>query len=331
MQGFDFQSLLGAGEVSRVYQATQVNLGRMVAVKILSPGASADVRETFLQQARGAGRFTHSNIVHVHDVCAEPEATFYAMELMEGGSAAKRLLDSGPLDELAVLRVLEGIGEALGYCEQQHLVHRDVKLDNILFASNGSAKLSDLGIAAEMAAVGGVPTGEIGNIYFMSPEQIRGGAPSPASDLYALGACCWQLLTGKPLFDGSKREIATAHVNSPVPDLCALAPHVSPMTAQVIGQLLAKDPEERPVSGGAVAEFARGVQDQAAGPDYAGASSSLVGSSAGVCSASSAPHSRPLRGTSFAPSLSCSVSYCKNSAYMSPCGGSAASPSRKET
>lgn len=252
--GFDLHSVLGKGRFGTVYRGVQVALSRPVAIKVLADEYRSDPErvQAFLTEARRAGRLNHPNLVQVHDVCQVDEFHLLIMELMKG-SASDQLKAQGPMPEPVVLRLLTDIAKALGYAESQRLVHRDVKPDNVLVNEEGVYKLADLGIATPITADGLAHQDRIfGSPHYVAPEQARGGAIDGRADLYALGASAWHLLTGKPIFDGTSRQIVAAHINSELPDFEQLAPEVGDGLTQLIYDLLEKDPVDRPANAGEV-------------------------------------------------------------------------------
>jgi len=263
--GFDLHSVLGKGRFGTVYRGVQVALSRPVAIKILADEYRSDPQrvQAFLTEARRAGRLNHPNLVQVHDVCQVDDYHLLIMELMKG-SASDQLKAQGPLPEPVVVRLLADIAKALGYAESQRLVHRDVKPDNVLVNEEGIYKLADLGIAAPITADGVAHQERIfGSPHYVAPEQARGGGIDGRADLYALGASAWHLLTGKPIFDGTSRQIVAAHINSELPDFETLAPEVSDGLTQLIYDLLEKDPADRPANAAEVVKRLEDVHVQA--------------------------------------------------------------------
>lgn len=248
--GFDLHSVLGKGRFGVVFRGVQVALSRPVAIKVLSDEYRSDPTkvQAFLTEARRAGRLNHPNLVQVHDVCQVDEHYLLIMELMKC-SAMDQLEIQGPLPEPTVLKLLTDIAKALGYAESQRLVHRDVKPDNILVNEEGIYKLADLGIAAQIAADGVAHQERIfGSPHYVAPEQAKGGSIDARADLYALGATAWHLLTGKPVFAGTSRQVVAAHINAELPDLEALAPNASEGLIELVYELLEKDPSDRPAN-----------------------------------------------------------------------------------
>jgi len=248
--GFELQEAMGRGSYGTVYRALQVNLGRTVAVKVLSDECRRDpelVKE-FLTEARRAGRLNHPNLVQVHDVCQVDDQYLLVMELMTS-TATDLLREDGTFSEAQLLQILRDMTKALAYAEGQRLVHRDVKPDNILVNDEGVFKLADLGIAAPIAENGvALQERTFGSPHYVAPEQARGGAIDGRADLYALGATAWHLATGSTLFQGNSRQLVAHHCTTPIPDLRRLAPKLSPALVTLISQLLEKSPDRRPAN-----------------------------------------------------------------------------------
>ena len=253
--GFELQEVIGRGRYGTVFRGLQVALGRTVAIKVLAEECRSQPEQVqaFLAEARRAGRLNHPNLVQVHDVCQVGDNYLLIMEIMKG-SAADVLRTKGPFTEAETLRLLQHMSRALAYAESQRLVHRDVKPDNILINSENTYKLADLGIAAPITEDGQAHQERIfGSPHYVAPEQARGGAIDGRADLYALGASAWHLLAGEPIYSGSNRQIVIAHLNQPLPDLGKLVPQLSDETADLVCELLEKDPDDRPENADEVA------------------------------------------------------------------------------
>ncbi|TVR42257.1 MAG: FHA domain-containing protein [Planctomycetota bacterium] len=262
--GFELMEILGRGSYGTVYRGLQVALGRPVAIKVLDEKHRKNPEQvkSFLNEARAAGRLNHPNLVQVHDVRQIDEYFLLVMELINGGSMADRLRIEGPQNNEVLCAILEDMGNALSYAASQKLVHRDVKPDNILATAEGVYKLADLGIATPISGDGQAhQVKAFGSAHYVAPEQARGGSIDSRADIYALGASIWHLATGKPMFDGTSRQIIACHLNTEPPDLLQLAPRLSAPLVDLIYHMLAKNPEDRPHSGEAVAEAARLARD----------------------------------------------------------------------
>ena len=249
--GYQVLRSIGRGGMAEVFLATQMSLGRDVALKILSPEMAADptLRERFLQEARLAAQLRHPNIISIHDVGTFDDIAYIAMEYEAGGTIAPR--PGTTLDANTALRSVHDIAGALDYAHGRGVVHRDVKPDNILRRANGSCLLSDFGIARVMdseAALTREGT-SIGTPQYMSPEQLRGEKVDGRSDLYSLGVVLYQLLTGELPYKGSDSfAIGMQHISAGIPRLPPALARVQPL----LDALMAKDPNARPASGAEV-------------------------------------------------------------------------------
>ncbi|HET6754291.1 MAG TPA: protein kinase [Jiangellaceae bacterium] len=239
----------GSGGMARVVEAIDRRLGRRVAMKLLDATASDPAtRERFVREARSAASVSHPNAVTVYDTGEDNGLLYIAMELVDGPTLADLLAERGPLDPTHALTIAS---EVLGALEAGHvrgLVHRDVKPGNILLAPDGSAKLTDFGIAKSVGAVTAAltMTGEVvGTPQYLSPEQAAGRAATPASDIYAVGLVLYEMLAGAPPFTGDT-PLATvlAHQQEPVPPLTT-RPGLSAALATAVIRALAKAPRDR--------------------------------------------------------------------------------------
>ena len=249
-------ALLGRGGMADVYRAEDERLGREVALKAVPPEFARDPErvERFEHEVRAAARLTHPNIVTVYEFGQGAGQHFYTMALMPGGDLKARIRahpDGMPAAEARA--VAAAMARALDYAHRQGFVHRDVKPENILFGEDGAPQLTDFGIARAMSSgTRMTATGmSIGSPHYMSPEQARGQAVDPRSDLYSLGVVLYEMLTGRVPFDAADTlAVAYSHVNDPVPQLPPALAELQP----VMDRLLAKSPGDRYGSAGEVAE-----------------------------------------------------------------------------
>lgn len=244
LPGYTLISELGVGGMATVYLAIQTSFGRKIALKVMSPALAADASygERFLREARIAATMSHPNLITVYDVGVHEHCYYIAMEYHPGGDLKQRIQRG--MAPKAAENVLRQMASALDYAHTKGYVHRDVKPDNILFREDGSAVLTDFGIAratdgqTRMTQFGMV----VGTPKYMSPEQARGKEVGPFSDLYALGIVFYEMLTGAVPFEGADSiEIGIKHLREPVPPL----PDDVAMYQPIIDRLLAKAPEDR--------------------------------------------------------------------------------------
>lgn len=200
---------LGRGAMGVVYEASDPTIGRHVAIKVLSLGWEGDdvpgTRDSFMREARAAGRLSHPHIVTIHDAAEDPETKlcYIVMEFVAGKTLERLLQTEPPLIPSAALTLVQQVAEALDYAHREHVVHRDLKPANILITSDGRVKLTDFGIAKIVARDASVRTTSImGTPSYMSPEQVTGGDVDARSDLFSLGIILYQMLTRQKPFVG---------------------------------------------------------------------------------------------------------------------------------
>lgn len=248
---FELLDKLGEGGMGAVFRARDRNLDRLVALKVLSPKLSHNVEflARFQREVRTAGALNHPNIVTAYGAGEFDGRPYLTMELVDGGSLRDKIRDGRRLPEKEALGYMLAVARALAHAHAAGLVHRDVKPDNILISKDGEVKLTDLGLAKsvqddERLTATGVA---LGTPFYMAPEQARGLREiDHRVDLYSLGATFHHILTGKPLFQATKRsELMLHHVKTPAPDVREGAPEVSAGTAAMLKKLLEKKPEDR--------------------------------------------------------------------------------------
>ncbi len=249
LAGYRLERRLGGGGMGEVYRATQVSLGRTVAVKVLSEKFTTDRSfvERFIAEARAAGKLSHSNVVQVYDVGEEKGRYFISMEYVEGGSVEDLLDIEGKLDPSKALRMALQTARALEYAEKQGIVHCDVKPDNLLLTVDGDVRLSDLGVAKRVGEpAAGDDEGVFGSPHYMSPEQARGESLDHRSDLYSLGATLFRILAGRTLFTGDRsRKVMEKQVFEKPEPIRDVEPTVPQALAVITMKLVEKDPDGR--------------------------------------------------------------------------------------
>ncbi|MBF8670697.1 protein kinase [Pseudomonas putida] len=242
--GFDIDSEIGQGAMASVYLATQRSLQRRVALKVMAASLAADPTfcERFLREGRTLARLSHPHIATIHDIGNVGELYYMAMEYLPNGTLKERIA-AGLTPEQGLLYVRQ-IAQALGYAHDQGLVHRDVKPANILFRADGTAVLSDFGIAkslddrTQFTQAGFA----VGTPSYMSPEQARGMDIDGRADLYALGVVLYEILVGELPYRGTDAlSTALAHLTEPLPEL----PIEHGRYQSILRGLLAKDPDQR--------------------------------------------------------------------------------------
>ena len=248
----EIQRELGRGGMGTVYLAQHRTLDVLVAVKVLSPEVarvSPLAVERFLREARLTARIRHPNLVGVMDTDTDPAtgASYLVMEFVDGPSVYG-LLSAGPMDPGQVARIALGVARALEAAHLHKVVHRDVKPANILVASDGTVKLTDLGLAKDMDFQGKLTASSatLGTPLYMSPEQVRKGAVDIRTDVYSLGVAMFEMLTGQPPFTGTSFfDIAERITTSPRPDPRDWSAPVDEALAGIVMRAMARSPDDR--------------------------------------------------------------------------------------
>ncbi|NMY99950.1 serine/threonine-protein kinase [Pseudomonas proteolytica] len=242
--GYDIDGEIGEGAMASVYLATQRSLERKVALKVMAAALAADPSfcERFLREGKTLARLSHPHTVTIHDIGNVGELYYMAMEYLPNGTLKERIA-AGLTPEQGLVYIRQ-IASALGYAHAQGLVHRDVKPANILFRADGTAVLSDFGIAkslddrTQFTQAGFA----VGTPSYMSPEQARGQEIDGRADLYALGVVLYEILVGQLPYRGTDAlSTALAHLTEPLPEL----PLHHGRYQEVLKKLLAKDPAQR--------------------------------------------------------------------------------------
>jgi serine/threonine protein kinase len=262
---YELRDKLGRGAFGVVFTARDPSLDRDVAIKVLRPThlTNQEIVQRFLQEARATARIGHPGIVTIHD-CGQVETNlgataFIAMELLTGESLTSRLARLGRLLPEAAAEIARQIASALEMAHRVDVLHRDLKPDNIYLVpdpaipSGERVKILDFGLAklgreghTQLQTVFGTPR-------YMSPEQCRSATQiDHRSDIYSLGCILFELVTGRLPFDGDVRQLVDRHQRATPPRARSLVPELLPALDQLIAEMLAKDPMQRPQTMGAV-------------------------------------------------------------------------------
>ncbi|HEY2074023.1 MAG TPA: protein kinase, partial [Gaiellaceae bacterium] len=264
---YELEELIEHGGMSSVYRGHDRLLERTVALKILHPHFIDDAEyvERFRREARAVAQLSHPHIVTVIDRGSSGGHQFIVFEYVDGENL-KQLLDrSGPLSVERTIELGIEIADALAFAHAHDLVHRDVKPQNVLIDSTGSAKVTDFGIARSLDVERGVTqTGTVlGTSNYLSPEQAEGQPVTPATDIYSLGVVLYELLAGEVPFRGDNLVVvAMKHVTEHAPSLLGQRADVSPRLAHAVERALEKDPADRFPSMDAFANELRRCRDE---------------------------------------------------------------------
>ncbi|HEY8770270.1 MAG TPA: protein kinase [Thermoleophilaceae bacterium] len=246
---FRLDEKIGTGGMSTVYRAFDPTLERWVAIKMMHRDISSDPDqlERFRREARTVARLNHPHVVTVIDAGEDDGAPYIVFEYVEGETLKERIrrLGSLPVPE-AVAYAIE-IGRALSSAHAHRLVHRDVKPQNVLIDADGRAKVTDFGIARSLEAHGLTSPGRVlGTTDYVSPEQALGHDVTEQSDIYSLGICIYEMLTGEvPYRADTQVAVAMQHVKEPLPDVQRRRPEISAALAAVIEHATAKETRHR--------------------------------------------------------------------------------------
>ncbi|MCB8919490.1 MAG: serine/threonine protein kinase [Ardenticatenaceae bacterium] len=250
---YQIEKLLGQGGMSAVYQATDPNLRRVVAVKLIHTHLSDDpsfVRR-FEEEATTVAQLRHPNIIQIYDFNHDGDTYYIVFEFIPGETLhdrMKRLQAVGRrMDLNEVLSIATSVADALDYAHSRNLVHRDVKPANVMLNVHNQAILMDFGIVKIMGGTQHTATGAtIGTARYMSPEQIRSANIDGRTDIYSLGVMLYEMLAGRAPFEAdSAMTTMMMHVTDPVPDLRQFRPDLPAGLLAVVNRALAKDPNQR--------------------------------------------------------------------------------------
>jgi serine/threonine-protein kinase len=261
---YRLDSLIGRGGMGAVYCATRLLIGDEVAIKILHTEQVGDphAAERFRREARAAARLKHPNAVSIYDFGVSSDGLqFLVMELVEGKSLREVTKMQGPLDSTLVAEIASQICAALDEAHRQHIVHRDIKPDNIIVNVTPSGlrvKVLDFGIAklrddtvSHLTQTGSV----MGTPHYMSPEQCLGEELDSRADIYSVGVVVYELLCGRVPFNSPiSTAVVVQHVNQPPPSLRAINPTIPAEVEAVVFHALEKSRHTRPATAGALAQ-----------------------------------------------------------------------------
>ena len=248
---YEILEIIGTGGMAVVYKARCHRLNRLVAIKILKDEFARDeeFRRRFHAEGEAVAMLSHPNIVQVYDVSTSDNANFIVMELIDGITLKQYMEKKGVLNWKETLHFGIQIAKALEHAHGRSIVHRDIKPHNVMVLKNGSVKVTDFGIARVMSKSNTLTKEALGSVHYISPEQAKGGWVDNRSDLYSLGVVMYEMMAGRPPYDGeSPVAVAIQHINGGAAMPSTLNPNIPGGLEQIIMKTMALDPKDRYVS-----------------------------------------------------------------------------------
>ncbi len=245
---YEIEERIGAGGMAIVYRAKDTLLNRTVAIKVLREQFASDegfIRR-FRREAQSAASLSHHNIVSIFDVGKDGE-DYIVMEYVKGQTLKDIIRSQAPLSPEKALNITRQIAEALTHAHANHIIHRDIKPQNIMIATDGRVKVTDFGIARAASSATLTHTGDIiGSVHYLSPEQAKGAQTNEQSDIYSLGIILYEMITGRVPYDGDTPiTIALKHIQEEVELPGKIGVEVSPEIDTIIMKALAKQVSDR--------------------------------------------------------------------------------------
>ena len=245
---YEILEVIGTGGMAVVYKALDHRLNRPVAIKILKDEFSGDdeFRRRFRAEGEAVAMLSHPNIVQVYDVSSSDTANYLVMELINGISLKQYMEVKGVLNWKETLHFAMQIAKGLEHAHSRGIVHRDIKPHNVMVLKDGSVKVMDFGIARVMSKSNTLTKEALGSVHYISPEQAKGGYTDSRSDIYSLSVVMYEMMTGRPPFDGeSPVAVAIQHINGGAPKPSTLNPNIPVGLEQIILKGMALEPKDR--------------------------------------------------------------------------------------
>jgi serine/threonine protein kinase len=259
--GYRLEDAIGAGGMGIVFRASRLEDGREVALKVLKIGLADDLlfQHRFRQEARAAAEVREPHLVPIIEASDADGRHYLAVDYVAGGSLTDRIANQGPLDAAGLVRLVSEVAAGMDALHAAGIVHRDIKPQNILFADDGTAMLTDFGLAKGRAYTVLTQAGQVmGTLDYLAPELLQGKPATPFTDLYALGCVAFESVVGRaPFADKSMFQVGLAHMEEPPPDPSGIRPEISAEMSAALLTALEKAPEARPQSAGAYAALLR--------------------------------------------------------------------------
>ena len=248
---YEILEVIGTGGMAVVYKARCHRLNRLVAIKILKDEFARDeeFRRRFRAEGEAVAMLSHPNIVQVYDVSTSDSANFIVMELIDGISLKEYMEKKGVLNWKETLHFSLQIAKGLEHAHSRGIVHRDIKPHNVMVLKNGSVKGMDFGIARVMNKSNTLTKEALGSVHYISPEQAKGGHTDNRSDIYSLGVVMYEMMAGRPPYDGeSAVSVAIQHINGGAPLPSTYNPNIPTGLEQIIMKAMALEVRDRYVS-----------------------------------------------------------------------------------
>ena len=245
---YEILEVIGTGGMAVVYKARCHRLNRLVAIKILKDDflEDEDFRRRFHSESQAVAMLSHPNIVSVYDVSTSVMADYIVMELIEGISLKQYMEKKGVLNWKETLHFAIQIAKALEHAHSRGIVHRDIKPHNVMVLKNGSVKVTDFGIARMMSKGNTLTKEALGSVHYISPEQAKGGRVDDRSDIYSLGVVMYEMMSGRPPYDGETPvSVAIQHINGGAALPSTMNPNIPGGLEQIIMKAMAHDPAKR--------------------------------------------------------------------------------------
>ena len=260
---YEILEVVGAGGMSIVYKARCHRLNRNVAIKVLKPEFSNDKNfvTKFRVEAQASAGLSHPNIVNVYDVYDDDGIYFIVMELVDGITLKEYIEQYGRLNMDKALDFAIQIASGLEAAHESHIIHRDIKPQNIIVSKNGNIKVTDFGIA-KAATSNTLTSGAMGSVHYISPEQARGGFSDERSDIYSLGITMYEMVTGRVPFEGDNNvSVALMHIQNEMISPRQYYPDIYSSFEKVILKATQKKPERRYLTASALIADLKRVQN----------------------------------------------------------------------
>lgn len=264
---YEILEKIGSGGMSVVYKAQCHTLNRLVAIKVLKEEFAFDEGfvDKFKMEAQAAARLSHPNIVNVYDVVDEDVLHYIVMELIEGITLKNYIEKKGHLESKEAIGVALQVAKGIAAAHEEHIIHRDIKPQNMIISRDGKVKVADFGIARAVSTQTMNATA-VGSVHYISPEQARGGYCDERSDIYSFGITLYEMVTGRVPFEGDNTiTVALAHLEEPITKPSGYAPDMLSALEQIILKCTQKRPDCRYSS---IGEVIADLQKTLINPDY---------------------------------------------------------------